>query len=134
MIFPSDSVSCITKRVYYHDTDAIGIMYYGSYMKILEEGRTDFLLQHGCDVFRLHKHGKRFIIKDLTVSYQHPSRFGDMLVCRTVVKRETGVRIIFDQTIVEEKSGTLILNATVVLVVLDTELRPVRIREEQLLS
>ena len=31
------------KRIYYHDTDSGGVVYYGNYLKYLEEGRTEFL-------------------------------------------------------------------------------------------
>ena len=35
------------KRIYYHDTDAGGVVYYGRYLNYLEEARTEFLEQQG---------------------------------------------------------------------------------------
>ena len=35
------------KRIYYHDTDAGGIVYYGQYLCYLEEARTEFLETRG---------------------------------------------------------------------------------------
>ena len=38
------------KRIYYHDTDAGGVVYYGRYLNYLEEARTQFLEQQGIDI------------------------------------------------------------------------------------
>ena len=38
------------KRIYYHDTDAGGVVYYGNYLKYLEESRTEFLEKKGLSV------------------------------------------------------------------------------------
>ena len=38
------------KRIYYHDTDAGGIVYYGQYLCYLEEARTEFLEKQGLSV------------------------------------------------------------------------------------
>jgi len=35
------------KQIYYHDTDAGGVVYYGRYLNYLEEARTEFLVQRG---------------------------------------------------------------------------------------
>ncbi|MFA5101034.1 MAG: acyl-CoA thioesterase, partial [Candidatus Omnitrophota bacterium] len=40
----------LEKKVYYHDTDAGGVVYYGNYLKFLEEGRTEFCIERGFDV------------------------------------------------------------------------------------
>ena len=34
-------------RVYYEDTDALGLVYYANYLKFMERGRTDMLRAHG---------------------------------------------------------------------------------------
>jgi len=45
------------KRIYYHDTDAGGVVYYGNYLKYLEESRTEFLEKKGLSVTQLHNLG-----------------------------------------------------------------------------
>ncbi|MBU1869240.1 MAG: acyl-CoA thioesterase, partial [Candidatus Omnitrophica bacterium] len=44
------------KRIYYHDTDAGTVVYYGNYLKFLEEARTEYLEERG------------FLIKELALS------------------------------------------------------------------
>lgn len=119
--------SRIEKQVYYHDTDAVGIMYYGAYLKILEEGRTDFLEKHGVFVGALHKEEKYFVIKELNVNYLRPACFGDCVMCESYVERFTSARIFFKQKVLNKNNGKHILEAHVVLVVLNKQLKPVRI-------
>ncbi|HXK45150.1 MAG TPA: acyl-CoA thioesterase, partial [bacterium] len=37
----------ITKKIYYHDTDAGGVVYYANYLKFFEEGRTQYFEENG---------------------------------------------------------------------------------------
>jgi acyl-CoA thioester hydrolase len=39
--------SYIEKKIYYHDTDAGGVVYYANYLKYLEEGRSEYFLSKG---------------------------------------------------------------------------------------
>jgi acyl-CoA thioester hydrolase len=119
--------SRIERQVYYHDTDAVGIMYYGAYLKILEEGRTDSLEKKGVFVGRLHEEEKYFVIKELNINYLSPARFGEWIICESYVERFTSARIFFKQRIANKNSGKHILDACVVLVVLNKQLKALRI-------
>jgi len=46
------------KRIYYHDTDAGGVVYYGRYLNYLEEARTEFLEDRGLSVAEFQKKGR----------------------------------------------------------------------------
>jgi hypothetical protein len=39
--------SCIEKKIYFHDTDCGGVVYYANYLKHLEEARTEYLSGKG---------------------------------------------------------------------------------------
>ncbi len=43
------------KRIYYHDTDCGGVVYYANYLKFLEEARTEFLEKRGVLIKELLK-------------------------------------------------------------------------------
>ena len=51
------------KRIYYYDTDAGGVVYYGNYLKYLEESRTEFLEQKGLSVTQLHRAGFFYAVR-----------------------------------------------------------------------
>jgi len=37
----------LKRKIYYHDTDAGGVVYYARYLEFLEDGRTEFLASRG---------------------------------------------------------------------------------------
>ena len=50
------------RQIYYHDTDAGGVVYYGNYLKFLEEARTEFLEKKGLDIKVLRE--RKFLYAD----------------------------------------------------------------------
>ena len=118
------------KRIYYHDTDAGGIVYYGQYLCYLEEARTEFLEQKGLSVQMFKERGLGYAVRQCNVSYRSPARYGDVLVCTASLTKATAVQLIFDQKITDKKDGRLVLEAQVSLACLNTEFRPVVIPED----
>jgi hypothetical protein len=47
----------LERKVYYHHTDAGGVVYYGNYLTFLEEGRTECCVSRGVDVSGLFRQG-----------------------------------------------------------------------------
>lgn len=125
------------KRIYYHDTDAGGIVYYGQYLCYLEEARTEFLDRKGLSVGTFRDRGLAYAVRECHVYYKSPARYGDVLLCSAVLKKATAVQLIFDQKITDKKDGRLILEAEVSLACLSLDFKPTPIPDdlkEQLLS
>jgi len=120
----------IEKKIYYHDTDAIGIAYYASYLKILEEDRTELFEEQGISVKNLHKQGRHFVIKDLHIQYKSPARFGDIVICESMINKITAAQIFFYQRIFNKDNNVLLLEADIVLVIINDRLQPVVIPED----
>ncbi|MFL5800449.1 MAG: thioesterase, partial [Roseiflexaceae bacterium] len=40
----------VAYKVYYEDTDCLGVVYYANYLKYLERGRTEFVGAQGRDI------------------------------------------------------------------------------------
>lgn len=115
------------KRIYYHDTDAGGVVYYGNYLKYLEESRTEFLEERGCGVKDFTKEGLFYAVRKCTITYKSPARYGDTLICRAQIKDITAAQIIFNQTIHDKPSGRLLVEAEVSLVCLTKDFKPTQI-------
>ena len=117
------------KRIYYHDTDAGGVVYYGNYLKYLEESRTEFLEQKGLSVTQLHRAGFFYAVRKCSVTYRSPARYGDTIVCEARLKEITPARLIFEQTIHDKASGRLLVEAQVDLASLTKDFKPQAIPE-----
>ena len=69
-----------TKRVYYQDTDAGGVVHHSSYIKFLEILRTEWLRSLGFNLIDLrNKFGGIFIVRKINIKYSNFSHLEDLL-------------------------------------------------------
>lgn len=118
------------KRIYYHDTDAGGVVYYGNYLKFLEEARTEYLEKRGFSVKELQEKGLLYAVRKCTVTYRSPARYGDTLICDASLKQITAAQLIFTQTIRDKASQRLVVEAEVSLVCISKDFKPAAIPED----
>lgn len=118
------------KRIYYHDTDAGGIVYYGNYLKYLEEARTEFLETKGLSVALFRERGMLYAVRKCSITYRSPARYADTIVCDATLEKITAAQIIFNQKIFEKVSGRLLVEAEVTLACLDMNFKPMQIPED----
>ena len=118
------------KRINYHDTDAIGIAYHGSYLNFLEESRTRLLEEKGISVKDMHEQGEYFIVKTFKADYKNPARYGDIIVCDTKISKITTAQICFSQTIFKKLNKQLLVKSEIVLVVVNKYLKPIVLPEK----
>jgi len=111
------------KKIYYHDTDAGGVVYYANYLKYLEEARTEFMDQKGVSIAELHSDGFLYAVRKCNLAYKAPARYGDIIVCTTSIEKITAAQIIFHQTISDKKTGNTLVEAAVHLVSLNKEFK-----------
>jgi acyl-CoA thioester hydrolase len=94
-------------RVIYGDTDRMGVVYYGTYLRFLEAGRNEFIRAKG---LRYRDFEERFglllPVAEVGVQYRSPARYDDLLRVETSlaeVKRASarfGYRIVRDGQLV----------------------------------
>ncbi|MBL8012712.1 MAG: YbgC/FadM family acyl-CoA thioesterase [Candidatus Omnitrophica bacterium] len=118
------------KRIYYHDTDAGGVVYYGRYLSFLEESRTELLDSTGLTVKALNDRGYLFAVRKCTITYKAPARYGDRIICDAKVLKMTAAQLIFDQTIHNKETGQLLVHAEVALVCLSLDFKPQELPED----
>jgi len=115
----------ISKRIYYHDTDCGGVVYYANYLKYLEEARTEYFLDRGIDLKKLVDQGIYFVVKQVNIDYKAPARYQDII---EIIAKPGNIKtssIEFLQEI--NKDDTLLIEASVILVCVDRNFRPIRI-------
>ena len=118
------------KKIYYHDTDAGGVVYYGRYLNYLEEARTEFLEEKGLDLEIFRQKKFLYAVRKCNISYESPARYGDTIVCGAQLAKITVARLIFEQEIRDKKTGRLILKAEVTLVSLNKDFKTTPIPED----
>ena len=117
------------RKIYYHDTDCGGIVYYGNYLKFLEEARTDVFEQLGMSVKELaEKEGTLFVVARQEIDYKSPASYGQVLDIRTWVEEIGRVKIWFGYEI-KGPGGDLIVKARTLMVCVDGSIKQKRIPE-----
>lgn len=116
------------RRIYYHDTDCGGVVYYANYLKYFEEARTEYMRERGLDLKILSEKGILFVVKKVDIEYKSPARYADMLEISTRIGKLRNVSLEFLQDI--KKEGKVLVSATTVLVCIDKNFHPCAIGEE----
>ncbi|MBF0593907.1 MAG: acyl-CoA thioesterase [Candidatus Omnitrophica bacterium] len=112
------------RQIFYHDTDAGGIVYYGNYLKYLEEARTEYFEERGLGIKPFLSRGLSYVVRSCNIVYKSPARYGDIIQATAGVSKLTGAQIIFEQTVINKATGQLLVEATVALVCLDKDFKP----------
>lgn len=102
-------------RIYYQDTDQMGVVYYGNYARYYEIGRTEMIRDLGFTYKKMEELGIMLPARSLMVNYLKPARYDDLLTVRTIV--DTIPRVKFPiKTEIYNQTGELINSGEVVLV------------------
>jgi len=118
----------INKKVYYHDTDCGGIVYYANYLKFFEEGRTEYMNMRGVDLRSWAQQGFLFVVKKVEMEFKSPARYADDLTVETIVSASRSASMTFHQEV--KRNGTLLVSADTVLVCIDGSFHPTAMPEE----
>ena len=113
----------IKKRIYYHDTDCGGVVYYANYLKYFEEVRTEHLRSIGIDLKKLASEGILFAVAGLDIKYKGPARYGDEITVSSKIERMKTASLNFYHEI--KKADTLLVECRTKLVSIDLNFKPV---------
>ncbi len=119
------------KRIYYHDTDAGGVVYYANYLAYMEEARIDFFHDHALSETTLADQPVFFPVHTCTIRYHRPAFYGDMITCNAMIKKISPAKIIFLQQVINQKSQQLLVEAEITLACVHAKnFRPMRIPDD----
>lgn len=116
----------IPYRVYFEDTDLMGIVYHARYLYFFERARTEMLREHGFSLTVMAQDNIYFAIREANVLYHFPAYLDDMLRITTSVAGQTACTLLFKQMMMNQ-NDQLIAEATVMTVCVNRELKPRRV-------
>lgn len=117
------------RKIYYHDTDCGGVVYYGNYLKFLEEARTDLFEQLGLSVKDLaEKEDVLFVVARQEIDYKSPAVYGQVLDVKTWVEEIGRVKIWFGYEI-KDPEGKVVVAARTLMVCVDPLIKKKRVPE-----
>lgn len=102
-------------RVYYQDTDKMGVVYYGNYARYYEIGRTEMIRDLGYTYRQMEQEGIMLPARSLKINYFKSAYYDDLLTVRTIVDSIPKVKFPIKTEIYNEQ-GELINSGETVLV------------------
>jgi len=116
------------KRVYYHDTDCEGVVYYANYLKYLEETRTEQFRSHGIDLKTLAGKGFLFAVTEVRIRYKSPARYNDELDISSEIVKSGKVFLDFLHSV--RRGDITLVECETRLVCLGRDFKPVSIPDD----
>jgi acyl-CoA thioester hydrolase len=116
------------KRVYYHDTDCAGVVYYANYLEFLEEARTEQFRSLGIDLKKLGDEGIIFAVAGLEIKYKSPARYNDELTVSSEMVKAGRVFLDFGHRITI--GDKVICECRTRLVCLGTDFKPATVPDD----
>jgi len=100
-------------RILYADTDAMGVVYHGSYVRYLEHARIEYLRARGTVYAEVEAAGYAVPVTELNVRYTAPARFDDILTLRAGLIDQSRARLVFGYRLTVEPGDRAELETTI---------------------
>jgi len=70
-------------RVYFADTDKMGIVYHGNYLTWFEVGRTELMRDHGFDYAKVEDRGIALPVTEARLRIRRPAHYNELIEIET---------------------------------------------------
>lgn len=98
-------------RVYFEDTDAAGVVYYGNYLKFMERARSEWFLQQSIGMKSLmNEHQLVFVVSRTELNYLRSAKLEDQLEVSVELIELKRVSAVFKQVV--KRGGEVICEGT----------------------
>lgn len=87
-------------RVYFEDTDAAGVVYYGNYLKFMERARSQWFIDSSIGMKTLmEQHSAVFVVSHTELSYHRSAKLEDLLSVTVQLEQLRKVSAVFKQEV-----------------------------------
>jgi acyl-CoA thioester hydrolase len=119
----------ITLRVYYHDTDAGGVVHHVKYLRFAEKARSDYFRERGNVFWQImKKHGYIMVARHASIDYFSPAHLSDLLRIVSQVKEVRNSSFVMHSDIYRD--DTLLCTVEITLVILNDQFKPQKMSED----
>jgi acyl-CoA thioester hydrolase len=128
---PPNLVEVARYRVIYGDTDQMGFVYYGNYLRYFEIARNEFLRLAGARYRAFEEtHGLMLPVVEAHIRYRRPARYDDELAIHAAITEVRGASARFVYEIRRVPDGEQLVEGHTVHACIDREGRVSRIPTE----
>ena len=101
------AVQAYKRKVYYYETDQMGIVHHSNYIRWFEEARIDFLEKIGLTMSTIEANGVQIPVLSVTSNYRQMTRFGEEFEVRMTVEKYNGIKMTITYEVVDTAEGVV---------------------------
>lgn len=109
--------------VRFSETDAMGVVWHGNYLKFYEDAREHFGKVHGLDNVQIHNSGFFIPIVHSEIFHKSPIHYGETAIVHSKLIYKESAKILFQFEIINSKTGKLAAKGSTTQVFLNAETR-----------
>lgn len=117
------------RKMNYYETDRMGVIHHSNYIRFLEEARCAWMDTLDMSMSRLEETGITIPVLEVNCKYIHYITFGDTLIISPKVTEFNGVRMTVEYSVIEEKTGKVVIEAYTKHCFTNKELRPINLKK-----
>lgn len=114
-------------EIRFSETDAMGVVWHGNYVRFFEDGREAFGKKYGLPYLEISDKGYFIPVVKLEADYKSPAYYGNRLRISTRYVRSKAAKIIFEYTIVKCDTLETVATGRTVQVFIDKEKRELQL-------
>jgi acyl-CoA thioester hydrolase len=118
------------RRINYYETDRMGVVHHSNYIRFLEEARCQMLDASDMPYSDFEKQGVMIPVLGVNCNFKHHVTFDDVIEIKPIVKEFNGIRLTMEYTIINKRTGALVLTGETKHCFTDMNLRPVRLQKQ----
>lgn len=108
-------------EVRFSEVDSMGILWHGSYVKYLEDGREDFGKKYNLGYLDTLAEGFFVPLTQLNMDFKKPLVYGDKAMVKTTFINAESAKILYKYEISNAKDNSIVLKADSIQVFLDKD-------------
>lgn len=106
-------------KVYYEDTDALGVVYHANYLKYMERARSEYVERFGKTISEWNQAGYYIVVYAMNIRFKRGAQLGDALEIVSTFQLQSAYRGLFKQRV--ERAGEIYVEADVELACIDPQ-------------
>lgn len=119
-----------TRKVFYYETDQMGIVHHSNYIRWFEEARIEWLEQMNCPYAKMEEMGIISPVLSVECEYRSMTHFGDTVIVETNMDEFKGVKYSFYYVVKDAVSGEVRCTGRSRHCFLNREGKPILLKKE----
>lgn len=120
--------------VRFSETDSMGVVWHGNYLKFFEDAREHFGKIYGLDNLQIHDAGFFIPIVHSELHHKAPIHYGEIAVVTAKLIYRESAKIIFEFEIINKHTGMLAAKGTTTQVFLNAETRELELMKPDFIA